>query len=70
MSSPTCRAKLDGLIIRGDRIIGSVALPSDPDAFIAQFNRRYEAVGMRVTPRENLEMYPSCHDELGGEPSK
>ncbi len=40
-----------GLVLQGERIVGGVHLPpTNSQAFFDQFNREYEAAGIRLIP--------------------
>ena len=50
MSSRTSRPALGGVIVLHDRVVGGVDLSVLSEQFIAQFNREYAALGLRVQP--------------------
>jgi len=55
MSNSVRRPPLRGVIIRGDRIVGGLDLPTPSEPFIAHFNREYAAAGLCVVPADALE---------------
>lgn len=50
MSSRSVRPPLRGVIYQGDTIVGGVDLNAAGEPFIAQFNREYARLGLRVAP--------------------